>query len=459
MRHEDAAYCRSRAALPSLAGIVSCVVIRRWLPIPCLVLLVGVGAPPPARANNAFPDTGQVLLPPDRPDTIVVGTNFGLVITEDGGASWRWTCEHDEGVGGIVYELAPGPRHRVLTLADGMAFTDDLACTWQTPDPPDPFIYDVFPDPSTIDRYLLAVDRVAGGTNTNVIVESTDAGHSLGKVLFTAPAGMEVGTLEVARSDPRVIYATMYKLDGQGPNQVARTTDGGQSWTVVTPVSTIGKHDLWIAAVDPENPRKMFLRVLTGDGLEKLALTEDGGDTMTTPLESDGLLTSFVRLPDGTVLVGALSVADGRIYRSTDGGHSFTSLPTTIHPRGLAQRAGKLYAATDNVADGFALAVSDDTGTSWRRVMSFSDIGSISTCGSLPGACVNSCAGLMRAGLIRPTLCAATTPDAGAAGGGGGRGCSCRVGGREAHRASSGLGGEALFIIALGLLWSRRARR
>ena len=46
-----------------------------------------------ARADGAFPDSGQVLLLPDRSNEIIVGTNFGLISTSDGGLSWEWTCE------------------------------------------------------------------------------------------------------------------------------------------------------------------------------------------------------------------------------------------------------------------------------------------------------------------------------------------------------------------------------
>jgi MYXO-CTERM domain-containing protein len=432
--------------------IVNCVVIRRS-PLTFCALVLSVAVAHPARGNNAFPDTGQVILPPDRPEMIVVGTNFGLVITEDGGATWRWSCEHDEGVGGVLYELAPGPRHRLLTIGNGMAFSDDLACTWQTPEPNDPFIYDVFADPGTPDRYLVAVDRVEGGQSANVIVETTDGGHTMGRVLFTAPAGLEVSTLELARSNPQFIYATLYPLSGPGPTRIARSTDGGASWSVVTPVSDAGNHDLWIAAIDQADPKKIYLRVLTGDGKEKLAISEDGGDTLGLPLMAEGALSSFVRMADGTILVGALAITDGHVFRSTDGGKTFAPTAAKIHPRALAERGGKVYASTDSIADGFALAVSEDHGDTWKRVMGLQDIGSISQCGNLPSVCLNSCAMLKLAGLVRPALCgAAPGPDAGVGGAGGDPGgCSCRTG--------SGAGSPAVALIALGLLALRRRRR
>ena len=44
-------------------------------------------APSPARANGAFPDAENILTPADRPQEIVLVTNFGLVTSTDGGTT------------------------------------------------------------------------------------------------------------------------------------------------------------------------------------------------------------------------------------------------------------------------------------------------------------------------------------------------------------------------------------
>ena len=46
-----------------------------------------------ARANGAFPDEFSVNFPPNAPHTILVGANFGLLVSTDDGASWRYSCE------------------------------------------------------------------------------------------------------------------------------------------------------------------------------------------------------------------------------------------------------------------------------------------------------------------------------------------------------------------------------
>ena len=62
-----------------------------------------------ARANGAFPDSSGLLFPADRPELVVLATNFGLVTSEDGGTSWSWSCESELTTQGRLYQLGvPG---------------------------------------------------------------------------------------------------------------------------------------------------------------------------------------------------------------------------------------------------------------------------------------------------------------------------------------------------------------
>ena len=74
--------------------------------------VAAVLAPGQARANGALPATIQALLPPDAPGTTIVATTFGLITSIDGGARWRWTCEHALGDQGSAYQLAAPPAVR-----------------------------------------------------------------------------------------------------------------------------------------------------------------------------------------------------------------------------------------------------------------------------------------------------------------------------------------------------------
>src|SRR5262245_46799821 len=60
-----------------------------------VAVLVIAAAPLVARANGAFPDSENILTPADRPQDILLVTNFGLVSSSDGGQTWLWSCEQD----------------------------------------------------------------------------------------------------------------------------------------------------------------------------------------------------------------------------------------------------------------------------------------------------------------------------------------------------------------------------
>ena len=44
-------------------------------------------------ANGAFPDEFSIHFPPGSPHTILLGANFGLLVSNDDGATWRYSCE------------------------------------------------------------------------------------------------------------------------------------------------------------------------------------------------------------------------------------------------------------------------------------------------------------------------------------------------------------------------------
>ena len=98
-----------------------------WLLLAMMTFAAGT-----ARADGAFPDAQTILLPADRPDEILLATNFGVLASEDAGASWIWSCEQPVNSYGRLYQMGPAPVHRLYTVAGGkLVFSDDGACGWQ----------------------------------------------------------------------------------------------------------------------------------------------------------------------------------------------------------------------------------------------------------------------------------------------------------------------------------------
>jgi hypothetical protein len=134
-----------------------------------------------------------------------------------------------------------------------------------------------------------------------------------------------------------------------------------------------------------------LLRIQTTD--QGFAVTHDGGATATTTLTiTGGNFTSFVRLPDGTMLLSAMvdSNTVPALYRSRDAGATFAQLPSPAI-RALSQRDGIAYAATDNFNVGFALGSSSDQGTTWQPVMAYQQIQAVVSCLRGNAQCQASC--------------------------------------------------------------------
>jgi hypothetical protein len=364
-------------------------------------------APRRARADGAFPDSLGPLLPPDRPNEFMLATNFGVVLSGDAGQTWTYSCERlANGSAAAQYQLGPAPRNRLFALSDvALLYSDDGACTWSKSQgllagKP---AFDYFPDPANADRVwaVRGPDAPDAGTMvTYSVVESIDGGATFTATRYTAAAGDVITGVEIARSDGNTAYLTLRSGTSFVP-KMAVTTNGGASWTTRDLSTRFVSSSLRIISIDPVNAGKIYLRVSStgASSVDSIAISLDGGANFVTPNPlsvPDGVLTSFVRLPSGTLLVGGVKVISNVIYRSTNGGTSFQELPAPT-VRGLGQRDGHVYIATNNdpAADGYALGVSNDEGSTWQPLMSYDQIQAISSCAKT--ICQADC--LMKANL------------------------------------------------------------
>jgi hypothetical protein len=402
-----------------------------------------------AWANGAFPDSLAILLAADRPNEIVLATNFGLIISEDDGQTWSWTCEQAATVSGSLYQMGPPPQDRIYAIStSGLVVSDDGSCSWTRAQGllASAYATDAFPDPNDPLR-VLALASPTGDASTRVqsLYASLDAGGTFNVLMFSAPAEGGLLGVETARSDPLTLYLSMYTTPGLHPKLV-RSTDGSMSWTVLDVEPDFGESAFRIIAVDPENPARAYLRVLDAVG-ETLAVSQDGGNSFTRPVHVDGKLTAFARLASGTVLVGAITAGSGEGFRSTDGGVTFQTWPNPPRLRALAERGGKLFAAGDNFRDGFALAVSTDEGGTFKPLMVFDQVTRIKTCAQ--AICRQGCDSLAGVMLWSPEVC---QPGGRGAGDGGGDASASVLSPHQSSCGCDAAAGEAApSAIAFGL--------
>jgi hypothetical protein len=419
------------------------------------VVLGGVAASPrAARADGGIPGSLAILLPVDQPRKVGLATTFGLILSDDGGATWLWTCERPATTSmANMYAVGPaaiasggvGDRFYALSPFQGLASSDDESCTWHSASglAAGATLSDFFVDPGD-PAHVLAVAAApsdGGVAGAAGIFVSTDGGTTFGATpLYTPGAGATIVGVEIARSDPRVIYVAAYTTTATGRVPVlARSADGGGSWTTAALTASVGASIVRILAVDPQDSQVVYLRVISAEG-DAVAVTRNGGGMVSVPVTfARGQLSAFVRLSSGTLLVGALIAADaggteGAAVRSTDGGASFhpwTTLPAPTHLVGLAERVEngrpRLYLAGKNYSDGWALAVSDDEGATVTKLLTYDQVKGIKPC--VAQVCQDTCNFEDMQGIWDLAVCSGRDGGgaAGSGGGGGGSGCGCGI--------------------------------
>jgi hypothetical protein len=429
-------------------------------------------APGAARGNGAFPESDAVLLAADRPREILLATNFGIILTEDDGATWQWTCEQPETSMGALYGIGAAPANRLYSVSPdvGLAVSSDGSCTWRQAGGAlaDLLASDYFADPTDPSR-VLAIATTApadGGAGGASVFVSNDGGESFDpSPMFRAPAGAALLAVEIARADPHIVVLAML-LAGSHPALV-RTTDGGGQWTTIDVEPALGPHPVRIVAIDATDPDVITLRVQVPGG-DVLAVSHDGGASFRTPITvpDGGTLTAFVRLASGTMLAAGLvpiggpdagGATRGVAWRSSDGGLTFEDWTLSPQPHlvALAQRGGKLYLAGKNYSDGWAMAVSTDEGRTLTPLMSYDQVTSIKECAM--SMCQESCDSQAGVKIWEPEVCTGALRDGGRDGGppAGGGGCGCATSPARDHD----VGGLApIAMLALCLARSRHCR-
>jgi photosystem II stability/assembly factor-like uncharacterized protein len=409
---------------------------------------LALAAVDPARANGAFPDEFSIHFPPDAPHRIYVGANFGLLVSEDDGLTWRYTCEPWV-VAGSNAALAFASVSFYQVTADGALLatavdvtrSDDVACTWPTStgSVTGQTVSHFFADPNDASFVLAIVVSPSGSSIVSFIVASHDGGKT-----FDAPHLYDTQDLltgvEIARSKRGVVYATSTSPSG-GPAKFLASADSGASWTPTALTLPFGTEPR-ILAVDPADEKKVYVRIV-GAISDAIMMTENGGQTFEEILPPiSGQLSSFLRATDGALYAGTRA---GKLYVRPSGATAFLAPRDAPHFRCLGQRPGttRIYACTDMVVDGYSLASSDDNGATFQPVMSFTQLLGLLTC---PPVQTNCAAHWER---IQGVLGIAK-PDAGQPDGGGGG----SPGSGGSHCASAGVEAWSLWLLVL-LGWRR----
>ena len=271
--------------------------------------------------TDALPtlSTGDIAIDPKNPNTIYIATgdafgygnpfwggtySIGVWKSTNGGATWGPTgLTTQVGQTRTIRRLALNPANPTILMAAtsaGLFRTSDGGVTWST----------VWNN-STFDVEFNADGKTVYAT-TDKVQKSTDGGAT-----FSALTATCVGTrynIEIAKSSP----STLYTLCTNGT--VQKSTDAGATWSTVTAsgVTLYGYYDN-VLAVSPVDPNVV---IVAGFNMKK---TTNGGTSWSNvPVAGhvDNHCLQFAPGSSTTILSGN----DGGLFRTADGGSTWTSL-------------------------------------------------------------------------------------------------------------------------------------
>jgi photosystem II stability/assembly factor-like uncharacterized protein len=278
--------------------------------------------PPPRLAGPAWHPTGPLpgagpsfsrfAETAADPGRIYAATSAGVVISEDGGASWQLRSRYERAAwssAAIAVSQVDPDCLLLAPLGDGVLRSTDGGVSWTRPalPPPDPWLWSpILPSGCGGTCFVTGADGV---------YRSTDGGETFEPVLegLQALGGYAWETL-IDLQDSQHLYCNVVDLG------IFESEDGGTTWLPKGfPPSTT-----WpTLALDPQDGE----RLIAGYGGTTLWLSENGGDTWTSigaglPAQILDALAIDPLEPDR--MYAALRC--GGIARSSDGGLTWALL-------------------------------------------------------------------------------------------------------------------------------------
>ncbi|MDP9001727.1 MAG: hypothetical protein M3O46_16630, partial [Myxococcota bacterium] len=347
------------------------------------VALAGVFTVSQANANGRFPASNQLVVAPSDPKTLVLRTTFGLLVSRNAGASWSWICESAVGYGGGAEDPAIGITASSAILAatqEGLAVSSDTGCGWTFASTDKPVADVVVRRSASGSALAVSWDPLLGfvdGGAAPRVFQTIDNGATWTPLGVPLDPQIEPETVDVAATDPRRVYVGGRHLVQRIPQGALLVSmDDGQTWTEhVVAIDPANELDVFIAAVDPMNADRVYLRILNVYG-GRLIVTDDGGKTSRTVLTTAVPMPGFALSPDGSrVYVGGA----GGILMAHSSDLQFAK-ESSVPVQCLTATQSVLYACSSETTGGFSLGASTDDGATFKPLLHFSDIRGPLTC-------------------------------------------------------------------------------
>jgi hypothetical protein len=316
-----------------------------------------LGLASPARANGAFPQVSQLVVDPADATHLALRSNFGLIVSSDGGKNWDWLCEAGLGYSNTEPPIAIVAGGVILVgVSGGVRVGDAESCDFVVTQDLAGDVDDLSTELPVPGGALAHTTDVA--TNSSQVWETLDSGSSWHAL--SAPIDGFIGfTIDMAREDPNRIYLSGLSDVATPTGLFGVSDDRGQTWTFSSVPGSDSNAQPYIAAIQPNDEDTVYVR-LTGPAV--LEVTHDAGKTFTEVLSFSGDLEGFAISPDGaTVLASSPHVG---MFRATAASLAFEQL-TCSGVSTLSWTAAGLIGSGSDAWNGFLLGQSQDDGQSF----------------------------------------------------------------------------------------------
>lgn len=282
-----------------------------------------------------IPDGVSTLAVDRGPGALYAGLGqLGVYRSADGGQSWE---ERNDGLRTMVYpcdiDVAPDDGNRLFAAAANLGGwrSDDGGSTWQALPLPQTNAFAITPQDAAI--VFAGVASCDGAT----IFRSVDGGQSFSPVftatfVITACAGghEQVQALAVSPALSTTVYAIGWDNPGWQGNQavVLRSLDGGLSWTVALTRPAESRFEA--LAIDPADPDRVYAGgqdCSVGPCQGVLYRTTDGGQSWTLVLTATDGVSSIVLDSQKSYVVYVAS-HDYALHKSEDAGDTWATIRT-----------------------------------------------------------------------------------------------------------------------------------
>jgi photosystem II stability/assembly factor-like uncharacterized protein len=294
-------------------------------PVYCLAMCVAMlTASAAADWASIGPEGGQIYSMVQNEATGVLYGASGsypvkVMKSTDGGLSWTTAGTFS----GYEYCMACGPTGTLFCGGSSYTYTStNGGATWSSSYQQNTIFYDIVAHPTDPQIVYGSGYRYNGSIWQWFFGASTNAGSTWTYTTMATDQSYGYG-VAVSRSNPSVVYCTGYVYTGSTYiPKICRSTDGGTSFTDVTPAGAASEYYGYSCAIHPTNPNTVLWGSLYG-----IWRSTDGGATWTdcSSTTYNYNLTYSLSNPN-LVYAGGYN----NILKSTNGGQTWTSITSGL---------------------------------------------------------------------------------------------------------------------------------